>query len=76
MNKNIPGFRTDSVYEHESFDPFLGLDKIKRNIKKLNDRVGLGKVDVPTVTGSTATTKIDSLISALAMLGLITDETT
>lgn len=76
MNKNTPGFRTDSVAEHESFDNFLGIDRIKRNIKKLNERVGLGDTPVPTVTGSTDSAKIDSLISALAVLGLINDQTT
>lgn len=75
MNINTPGFRTDSVPEHEGFDNFLGLDRIKRDITKIKARVGIG-IPVPIVTGSTDADKIDSLISALAVLGLIKDQTT
>lgn len=57
-----------------NLDKFIGLTRIKSRLRKLEERTGMKKA--PEVNGTTAEDKIDSLISALAVLGLIDDKTT
>lgn len=75
MNPNTIGFRVDSVAQQEQIDEFTGLGRVKRRLSKVEEKVGLGKTATPTVNGSTDSDKLDSLISALAVLGIIKDET-
>lgn len=71
MNKNTIGFRFDSEEEIWNRDTFIGLDRVKRRLKKIEERVGLTKEGVPTVTGADDTAKLASLLTALQELGLI-----
>ena len=69
--------RTISPDINEQLGDFLGLDAIRRRLKVVEIKTGSDKKSsTPIITGSTAADKIDSLISALAVLGLIEDSTT
>lgn len=71
MNKNIAGFKFDSDEEIWNRDSFIGLERVKRRLKKVEDRVGLTGDGVPTVSGANDAAKLASLITALQELGLI-----
>lgn len=61
----------------QQFDGFIGLDRVKARLRKVEAKVGLAKnTSTPIVTGSTAAAKTDSLIAALTELGLIDNQTT
>ena len=53
MNKNVIGMRTDSVFEAENFDPFTGLDRIKRRLAKIEKALGI-KDELDTYVGNQA----------------------
>ena len=57
-------------------ETFVLSSSFKRRLKEVETKVGLGEIKTPIVTGSTAAAKTDSLIAALAQLGLIVDSTT
>ena len=57
--------------EEQQLDKFIGLDRVKADVRKIKARVGLGKTAAPTVTGANDAAKLASLISALTELGIV-----
>ena len=58
-------------FEELERDEFTGVAKLKRRTKATENKVGLGDVPTPTVTGGTDALKLESLLTGLAALGLI-----